>query len=199
MSAPTSLGTEEGATIFSKWVLAIGSGTLKQSGFANIFGEAAGQLDGIDFSIPDDAKRPSKEAIRLKFGKQHYQQYGAFGRGTTVYRADITMGDKNIQGVCKISWPAASRDSEYDLIQQARVVDPDHLPQVICSWDIEETNLPSRMLRRDCPHAAVEHEPRVLRIVVFPFYSPIHELKGEEFLATLWDIILCTSYLIYGR
>jgi Fungal protein kinase len=196
MSAPTSLGTEEGATIFSKWVLAIGSGTLIQSGFANIFGEIARQLDGLDFSIPDHAKRTSRSPIRLKFGKQ---QYGAFGRGTTVYRVDVTIGDESIQGVCKISWPAASRDSEYDLIQQARVVDPDHLPEVVCSWDIKESNLPSRMLRQDCPETAVEHEPRVLRIVVSPFYGPVHELRGDDFLAAFWDAMLCTSYLIYGR
>jgi Fungal protein kinase len=197
-SAPTSLGTADGVDIFSRWVLAVGSGPLAKSGFSNMFGSTAGEIDGVDFSIPDSAKRTSEGAIQLKFGKRHYQQYGAFGRGTTLYCVDITKGDETILGVCKISWPAASRESEHDLIQQARTVDPNHLPEVVFSWDIEASDLPSRTLRSRCPQAALKYEPKVLRIVAFPFYAPIHELEGDEFLAAFWDVMLCTSHLILG-
>jgi Fungal protein kinase len=110
-SAPVSLGTADGVDIFSRWVLAVGSGPLAKSGFSNIFGNTAGKIDGVTFTIPDNAKCASEGGVQLKFGKLRYQQYGAFGRGTTLYCVAITKGDETIPGVCKISWPAASRES----------------------------------------------------------------------------------------
>jgi hypothetical protein len=197
-SAPTSLRTADGVDIFARWVLAVGSAALTEAGFSNIFRQSAGEIEGVDFSVPSNAKRASEGSIQLKFGKQHYQQYGAFGRGTTLYCVDITMGNKNLPGVCKISWPAATRENECDLIQQAREVDPIHVPEVICAWDVEESVLPSRTLRSQCTKAAVEHERRVLRVVVFPFYGPIHELEGDEFVAAFWDVMICTPDLTSG-
>jgi Fungal protein kinase len=184
-SAPIDIQSVEGSELFHDWILALGSRTMEQWGFTNLFGLIRKRIEEAEVDIPGTN-------LHLSFGPLRYRQHGIFGRCTNVYDVTIRIGDEVIDGVCKIAWPASTRSNESELITKARAVDPVHIPEVHHTEDVA-TELPSRKLRIQCG-ATSSVEPRTMRVTVMTRYRPIDELKGLEFLDVFTQIMRCTLF-----
>jgi hypothetical protein len=188
-SAPIDIRSREGSDLLHDWILALGSRTMEQWGFTNLFGLMGKWIEEAEFDIPHTN-------LHLSFGPLRYRQHGIFGRCTNVYDVTIRTGDEVVDGVCKIAWPVSSRSNESELIARAHAVDPDHTPEVHYTVDVV-TDIPSRNLRIQCGSASPV-EPRTMRVTVMTRYRPIEELKGLEFLDVFTQIMRCTfSFLFF--
>jgi Fungal protein kinase len=188
-SSPIDIRSREGSKLLNDWILGLGSRTMEQWGFTNLFGLIGKRIEETEFDIPHTN-------LHLSFGPLRYRQRGIFGRCTNVYDVTIRTGGEVIDAVCKIAWPVSTRSNESELIAKARAVDPVHTPEVHYTVDVV-TALPSRNLRMQCGSASPV-EPRTMRVTVMTRYRPIDELKGPEFLDAFTQIMKCTFSLVFS-
>jgi hypothetical protein len=160
------------------------------------------------------------EGLSLKLGNgrklllKHtmFHQHGLIGRGTCVVRAICLPaggGDNAEEGnnarandlwrgnlVVKFSWPSATRLSEPDIINAARVRAIqhgdawvlNHLPEVLYSEDIDWSLLSPELIKQ----LGDKYEKRVLRIMVLEELSPITDrTTAAELAQSFREIFRC--------
>lgn len=184
---------------FIDWFTKLATRTKEAWGFNPLIDPPSPTTKTLTIAIPEHAKPfyPKGKTVQLQDdGPAHYT---VFGRCTEVYRGSILSDDgKVLQNdvACKISWPSSTRQSECELIELARTVNSVNTPEIHCSWD-QHTQLPSQLLRQLCPRKSSSTETRTLRIIVMPWYFPIYELKGDQFLTTFTEIMRCRLSSFY--
>jgi hypothetical protein len=187
---------------------AIGNLNLSQLGYADLITpspllenprRSADIFDGLKLTLND--------GTGLLLGSTIYQQRGIIGRGTCVVRAQYIAGsgarsdhDSWVGSlVVKLSWPAASRISENDLIARARdAANHDehrwvlkHLPKVLHAEDRHISSLSQALIDR----MADRYEQRVLRIIVQEELHPITEQTTAAGLAQSFrEIFKCRHF-----
>jgi Fungal protein kinase len=181
-SSSVDMGSPEGFQLLCDWVLTLGSRSMEQWGFTNLFGNVGKPIQGTEFDVP-------LTDLHLSFGRLRHRQLGIFGRCTDVYDVTVKTGDTNIDSVCKIAWPLLSRPNEHALLEKVHAIDPAHTPDVHCAWDVF-VELPSKRLRPHCTNAS-PIEGRTMRVTVMTKYQPIGDLVGNDFLSAFTQIMQC--------
>ena len=186
---------------------AIAKLTLPQLGYADVI-KPAPLLDNPrqTTNIFDGLELHLNDGTRLLLGSTIFHQHGIIGRGTCVVRARRVEKGKdngadddawNRPLIVKLSWPAKSRISENDIIEQARnAADHDehrwvlkHLPKVLHAEDRHFNPLSRALIDR----MGDEYEERDLRIMIQEELSPItRRTVAVDLAQSFREIFKCT-------
>ena len=194
---------------------AIASLSLPQLGYAEVL-KPAPLLDNPrqTTDIFDGLELKLNDGTRLELGSTVFHHHGIIGRGTCVVQAKCIRKRKGNGAddgawdgplIVKLSWPAKSRMSENNIIQQARNAanNDEHcwvlkqLPDVLHAKD-QYVNLLSQAL---IGRMGAKYEDCVLRIVVQEELYPITEQMAtndlaQSFCEAFWCMYPSNTYFV---
>jgi Fungal protein kinase len=121
------------------------------------------------------------------------------GRSTVVYSVKIhKAGGPDQYGVVKMSYQVTTRTPEWVFIEQAREKGVEHLPEVLFYQDYAKSS--DGVWRTLISGNNPQYEDRVLRVVVFPHYTPISSvICRDNFTDILSQLIDCKHMIPFSR
>ena len=128
---------------------------------------------------------------QIVLGQKISGQRVLVGRRTHVYEATVRQAGKlDRPGVVKMCYQVTGRTREWKFIEDAQAQGVDHLPEVIFYRDFSKS---SEGVWGDlCRDSSYEYKDRVLRLIVFPRYTPIFKvLSPGNFIQVLHQLVDC--------
>jgi len=128
---------------------------------------------------------------QIVFEGQIHCQHALVGRRTAVYGATVKqLGKPDRPGVIKISYQVTTRRPEWEFIQEGHNRQVKHLPEVITYQDFARFS--DGVWGALFPANSDMYEDRVLRMIVFPRYTPIYEvINANNFTTVLRQLVDC--------
>ncbi|KAK0189839.1 hypothetical protein F5146DRAFT_1224837 [Armillaria mellea] len=234
----TNTNTTEITDEFGALLIALGRLTPKQRGIQEQFcldrtlienyetymkrcGKVKGAFDqrdifkGVRFSLTLKTGKGDK-VVEVTLGRIISRQPAIIGRHTCVVEAISNHKEwKSKELVIKISWPAAERQSEADLVEIAREKARsmktgkkpdwalDHLPDILLCQDFAydedstQANIAAFCRTAKCAeNKTIDYEHRICRITVQERLYPLEQLKTvEEYAQVFFDILQIHKWL----
>jgi len=118
-------------------------------------------------------------------------QCALVGHRTAVYGATVMQAGKpDLLGVIKMSYQVVTWTPEWEFIQKGQDHKVEHLPEVIACQDF--TKFSGGVWGALFPGNGNMYEDRVLRMIVFPQYTPIYDIIDvNNFASILHQLVDC--------
>ena len=128
---------------------------------------------------------------QIVLGEKIHCQHTLVGRRTAVYGVTIAQaGNPDRPGVVKISYQVTTRTPEWEFIREAQDRKVEHLPEVIACRDFSKFSdgVWGKLFSKD----GDKYEDRVLRMIVFPRYTPIYQaINADNYISVLRQLVDC--------
>ncbi|KAI0692609.1 hypothetical protein BC835DRAFT_45077 [Cytidiella melzeri] len=148
----------------------------------------------IDLSTDEDKEKNVPFIVTL--GKHIYSQYALVGRRTTIYEGTTSAAGGG-RVIVKVSQQYVKRTSEFDLVEHARKLGIEHVPEFLKSKDLWYLSSGIRKLFATAPDP---DNDRVLRCLVMDRYTPLSEKlvqAPDSLMEMAKQLITCIRDLRY--